>query len=210
MQNWIRLGSEVYAANYAENGFVKIKDHTFLGPVAQVNDGVFGGSALRFAGIEGTAPAENGLTEGWLGFADSEFPEVKLTTVLQASEGHARMRHVFQGDSSLIGGESLTLTALMLKAAPKLYAYEDGEIMPVPAEEGLLSCRTLVAETEDGVVLVDGGEFFAIAEDEDGFTLATGMHLEADVDLTKDGPFSTDWVEIIMGDSIQTVTAALE
>ena len=33
---------------------------------------------------------------------------------------------------------------------------------------------------------------------------------EEDVDLNQDGPFTTDWVEIIMGDSVQSVIAALE
>ena len=210
MQKWIRLGSEVYAADYAEEGFVKIAEHTFLGPVAQLESGVYGGSALRFAGIEGTAPADNGLTEGWLGFMDGEFPEVKLTCVLQASGGHARMRHVFSGEGCLLGGETLTLTALALKKAPRLYAYEEGELTEVAAQEGLLPFGTLVAETEEGAVLVTGGEFFAVANDEEGFCLAAEIRPEEDVDLNQDGPFTTDWVEIIMGDSVQSVIAALE
>ena len=210
MQKWIRLGSEVYAADRAEDGFIKIAEHIFLGPVAQVEGGVFGGSALRFAGIEGTAPADNGLTEGWLGFVDGEFPEVKLTTVLQASEGRARMRHVFSGEGCLLGGETVTLTALVMKTVPKLYAFEDGDILPMSVEEGLLPCRTLVAETDDGAVLISGGDFFAVANDEDGFCLAAGIRLDKDVDLAKEGPLTCQWVEIIMGENVQSVTAAAD
>ena len=145
-----------------------------------------------------------------LGFVDGEFPEVKLTTVLQASEGRARMRHVFSGEGCLLGGETVTLTALVMKTVPKLYAFEDGDILPMSVEEGLLPCRTLVAETDDGAVLISGGDFFAVANDEDGFCLAAGIRLDKDVDLTKEGPLTCQWVEIIMGENVQSVTAAAE
>ena len=97
-----------------------------------------------------------------------------------------------------------------MKTVPKLYAFEDGDILPMSVEEGLLPCRTLVAETADGAVLISGGDFFAVANDEDGFCLAAGIRLDKDVDLAKEGPLTCQWVEIIMGENVQSVTAAAE
>lgn len=49
MQSWIRLGSGIFAADQAREGFVKIDGYTFQGPVVQLAGGVFGGArcALR-------------------------------------------------------------------------------------------------------------------------------------------------------------------
>ena len=122
MQSWIRLGAGIYAAAQAREGFVKIDGYTFQGPVVQLPGGVFGGSALRFEGMEGASAVEEGMTEGWLSFTDGEFPEIKLTTVLQAKPGCAQLRHVISGEGQerLPAGSALTLAALLMTQAPRL------------------------------------------------------------------------------------------
>ena len=91
---------------------------------------------------------DRGMTEGWLSFTDGEFPEIKLTTVLQAKPGCAQLRHVISGEGQerLPAGSALTLAALLLPQAPRLYALEQGAALPLPEEEGILPHRVLGLE----------------------------------------------------------------
>ena len=209
MQSWIRLGAGIYAADQAREGFVKIDGYTFQGPVVQLTGGVFGGSALRFEGMEGASAVEEGMTEGWLSFTDGEFPEIKLTTVLQAKPGCAQLRHVISGEGQerLPAGSALTLAALLLPQAPRLYALELGAALPLPEEEGILPHRVLGLETPAGAILLAGGDFFAAANDGEGFCLAMVTRLEEDVALGEQSAFSTGWVRMAMADTLQAALA---
>lgn len=209
MQSWIRLGSGIFAADQAREGFVKIDGYTFQGPVVQLAGGVFGGSALRFEGMEGAGAAEDDMTEGWLNFTDGEFPEIRLTTVLQTKPGYARLRHVLsgEGEERLQAGSALTLAALLLPQAPRIYALDQGEALPLPQAEGILSQRVLGLETPQGAMVLSGGDFFAAAGDEAGFCLAMVTRLEEEVALGEESAFSTGWVQTTMGDTLQQAMA---
>lgn len=212
MQSWIRLGAEIYAADQAQEGFVKIDGFTFQGPVVQLAGGVFGGSALRFEGMDGTSAAENGMTEGWLAFTDGEFPEIRLTTVLQTKPGHAQLRHVLsgEGEERIQAGSALTLAALLLPQAPQLYVLDQGEALPLPQTEGILPQHVLGMETPQGAMILSGGDFFAAASDGEGFCLALITRLEEEVALGEESAFSTGWVQIAMGDTLRQAMARMQ
>ena len=91
--------------------------------------------------------------------------------------------------------------------APRLYALEQGAALPLPEEEGILPHRVLGLETPAGAILLAGGDFFAAANDGEGFCLAMVTRLEEDVALGEQSAFSTGWVRMAMADTLQAALA---
>ena len=211
MQSWIHLGGGIYAADRADEGFLKVEGYTFQGPVLELDGSIFGGSALRFLGTEGMHTAEDGLTEGWLSFADAEFPELKLTAVLQTRKGMARVRFVLTGDvDEEVGvgaGDAVTLSALRLAETPELFAPVDGVLLPLSAADGLVPYGALAVKTAQGALILGGGDFFAASHDEDDFSLASVVRFDDDHSLKNGGAVKTDWLTMTAAEDLAAAMA---
>ena len=209
MESWIRLGSEIYASDAVGEGALKIGGYTFVSLMLEMGDGAFGGDTLRFTGTEGTHPAPEGMVEGWLVFRDSEFPELKLTTVLRTKPGHTALRHVLSGEGTVSADTTVSLAGLLLPEMPKLYAATPDGPVALPAEEGLIPRQALVVETPSGCLLMTGGEFFSLGADETGVCLCALQRPKKDLDLAQ-ADFTTEWLELRLGATPADVLAGTE
>ena len=195
MQSWIYLGSEIYAADRAEEGFLKIEGFTFSSPEFELSGDLFGGTDLRFIGTEGMHTAPNGMMEGWLTYKDPKFPEMTLTVVLRMKKNQAEFRYVLTGEMKepFLLGSDILLTKLKLPAEAVLFQVEKGERTPVSPMDHPQFSGSVAAETDTWSLFLEGADLCTIEKKDENLWASQSLHQIKETILGSEG-FATDWL----------------